>query len=62
MDHLQPDPALNIHLPGHQEAWEMVLGSLRGVMLQWLLDDAIDLGAVRDRLLAMVDLTLARGV
>lgn len=40
----------------------LLLGSLRGVMLQWLLDDAIDLGAVRDRLLAMVDLTLARGV
>ena len=39
----------------------LLLGSLRGVMLQWLLDDAIDLAAVRDRLLAMVDLTLARG-
>lgn len=32
MDHSQPDPALNIHLPGHQEAWEMVLGSLRAEM------------------------------
>ena len=38
----------------------LLLGSLRGVMLQWLLDDTIDLAAVRDRLLAMVDLLLAR--
>ncbi len=38
----------------------LLLGSLRGVMLQWLLDDAIDLGVVRDRLLAMLDVTLAR--
>ena len=39
----------------------LLLGSLRGVMLQWLLDEAIDLGAVRDRLLAMLDSTLAHG-
>lgn len=39
----------------------LLLGSLRGVMLQWLLDDAIDLSAARDRLLAMVDSTLAHG-
>ena len=39
----------------------LLLGSLRGVMLQWLLDGAIDLKAVRDRLLAMLDLTLAPG-
>jgi hypothetical protein len=32
MDHSQQDPALSIHLPGHQEAWEMVLGSLREEM------------------------------
>lgn len=32
MDHSQQDPALSINLPGHQEAWEMVLGSLRTEM------------------------------
>ena len=29
----------------------LLLGAMRGVMLQWLVDDAIALDAVRDRLL-----------
>ena len=37
----------------------LLLGALRGIMLQWLLDDQIDLSRVRDRLLAMVEQTLA---
>lgn len=32
MDHSQQDPALNFHLPGHQEAWQMVLGTLQAEM------------------------------
>jgi hypothetical protein len=32
MDHSQQDPALSINLPGHKEAWEMVLGNLRTEM------------------------------
>jgi hypothetical protein len=38
MDHTQQDPALNIHLPDHQAAWEMVLGSLRSEMSRALFD------------------------
>jgi len=33
---------------------------MRGVMLQWLLDGDIDLLRVRDRMLELVDRTLAR--
>ena len=32
----------------------ILLGAMRGVMLQWLVDDGIALAAVRDRLLAIV--------
>jgi hypothetical protein len=32
MDRSQQDPALNMNLPEYQEAWEMVLGSLRSEM------------------------------
>jgi hypothetical protein len=38
MDHSQQDPALSIHLPDHQEAWEMVLGSLRSEMSRALFE------------------------
>jgi hypothetical protein len=38
----------------------LLLGALRGVMLQWLLDRRVDLLDVRDRLLAIVDRALAR--
>lgn len=38
----------------------LILGALRGVLLQWLLDNSIDLQGVRDRLLAIVDRALAR--
>ena len=38
MDHSQQDPALSIHLPDHQEAWEMVLGSLRTEMSRALFE------------------------
>jgi AcrR family transcriptional regulator len=36
----------------------IVLGAMRGVMLQWLVDDRIKLAAVRDRLLHIVALAL----
>ena len=39
----------------------LLLGALRGVMLQWLLDPSIALPQVRDSVLRMVDRTLARG-
>ena len=32
----------------------ILLGAMRGVMLQWLVDDRIRLNAVRDRLLQIV--------
>jgi chromosomal replication initiator protein len=32
MDHSKQDPALNFHLPGHEEAWQMVLGNLQAEM------------------------------
>jgi hypothetical protein len=32
MDRSQQDPALSVNLPGYQEAWQMVLGSLRSEM------------------------------
>lgn len=32
MDHSQQDSALNIQEPGHQEAWQMVLGTLQAEM------------------------------
>ena len=38
MDHSQQDPALSVHLPDYQEAWEMVLGSLRSEMSRALYD------------------------
>jgi len=38
----------------------ILLGAMRGVMLQWLLDDGIDLMRVRDGLLEVVDRTIAR--
>jgi AcrR family transcriptional regulator len=37
----------------------LILGALRGVMLQWLLDDGISLARLRDRLLAIVERALA---
>jgi AcrR family transcriptional regulator len=37
----------------------VLLGAMRGVMLQWLVDDRIRLGAVRDRLLQIVQQVLA---
>ena len=37
----------------------LILGALRGVMLQWFLDDGISLARLRDRLLAIVDRALA---
>ena len=37
----------------------LLLGALRGIMLQWLLDERIDLARARDRLLAMVEQLLA---
>ncbi len=36
----------------------ILLGAMRGVMQQWLLDDRIKLAAVRDRLLSIVDQVL----
>ncbi len=36
----------------------ILLGVMRGVMLQWLVDDRIKLNAVRDRLLAIVEAVL----
>ncbi|HYF58155.1 MAG TPA: TetR family transcriptional regulator [Burkholderiaceae bacterium] len=36
----------------------ILLGALRGTMLQWLVDEDIDLHSVRDRLLAIVDRVL----
>ncbi len=36
----------------------ILLGAMRGVMLQWLVDDRIELGAVRDRLLQIVQRVL----
>ena len=38
----------------------LILGALRGVLLQSLLDNSIDLPGVRDRLLAIVDRALAK--
>jgi hypothetical protein len=38
MDHSQQDPALSVHLPDHQAAWEMVLGSLRAEMSRALFE------------------------
>lgn len=32
MDHSTQDPALNVHEPGHVEAWQMVLGTLQAEM------------------------------
>lgn len=37
----------------------LLLGAMRGIMLQWLVDDRIRLAAVRDRLLDMVRQVLA---
>lgn len=37
----------------------ILLGAMRGVMLQWLIDGGIDLMNVRDRLLAIVDKILS---
>ena len=36
----------------------ILLGAMRGVMLQWLVDDGIKLAAVRDRLLQIVEQVL----
>jgi AcrR family transcriptional regulator len=38
----------------------ILLGAMRGVMLQWLSDNEIDLIRIRDRMLAIVDQVLAR--
>ena len=38
----------------------ILLGAMRGVMLQWLVDDHIKLPAVRDRLLLIVEAALRR--
>lgn len=38
----------------------ILLGAMRGVMLQWLSDNEIDLIKVRDRMLAIVDQVLIR--
>jgi hypothetical protein len=38
MDQSQNDPALNVHLPDYQQAWEMVLGSLRAEMSRALFE------------------------
>jgi putative transposase len=38
----------------------ILLGAMRGVMLQWLSDNEIDLIRVRDRVLAIVDQVLTR--
>ena len=38
MDHSQQDPALSVHLPDYQAAWEMVLGSLRAEMSRALFE------------------------
>jgi len=38
----------------------ILLGAMRGVMLQWLSDNEIDLIRVRDRMLAIVDQVLTR--
>lgn len=38
MDQSQKDPALNVHLPDYQQAWEMVLGSLRTEMSRALFE------------------------
>lgn len=38
----------------------ILLGAMRGVMLQWLSDNEIDLIKVRDRMLAIVDQVLTR--
>ena len=38
----------------------ILLGAMRGVMLQWLVDDKIKLAAVRDRLLVIAE-ALLRG-
>lgn len=37
----------------------LLLGAMRGVMLQWLSDETFDLGRIRDQLLALVDRTFA---
>lgn len=48
--------------PGVDPAADAVvlLGALRGAMLQWLLDRDIDLGRVRDRMLEVVDRSLLK--
>lgn len=38
----------------------LLLGALRGVMAQWLIERQFDLDAVRERMLAIVERTLAR--
>ncbi len=38
----------------------LLLGALRGVMMQWLVDPEIDLSKVCDRMLAVVDAVLAK--
>ena len=38
----------------------VLLGAMRGVMQQWLLDDRIKLAAVRDRLLHITEQVLRR--
>jgi AcrR family transcriptional regulator len=38
----------------------LLLGALRGVMMQWLVDPEIDLSRVCDRMLAVVDAVLAK--
>ena len=38
----------------------ILLGAMRGVLLQWLVDDRIPLTSVRDRLLVIADRVLRR--
>ena len=38
----------------------LILGALRGTMLQWFLDDRIDLARIRDQMLKIIDNTLTQ--
>jgi hypothetical protein len=38
----------------------LILGALRGTMLQWFLDDRIDLARIRDQMLGIIDNTLTQ--
>jgi AcrR family transcriptional regulator len=38
----------------------LILGALRGTMMQWFLDDRIDLSRIRDQMLGIIDNTLTQ--